>query len=163
MEIITQAFWLQALQYQNGIWGEISFSAGGEYANRVNDQNQTVWYYPNNWEGIVNTLVNVGKQNGSYIWAAWYDRGDENALTYAVATYLMGKPNNDTKITLALQPIFNGGYPANLAGYSVQNIMAEVNAHPELFNLQLGAAKKELCIKFKESGDPHGNETLLTG
>ena len=31
MEIITQAYWPKAQQYQNGIWGELSFRAGGAY------------------------------------------------------------------------------------------------------------------------------------
>ncbi|HMF33013.1 MAG TPA: hypothetical protein VKK79_16435 [Candidatus Lokiarchaeia archaeon] len=140
MEIITQAYWDEAQQYQNGVWGETAFRAGGQYGDRVDDRNETVWYESNTWQGIVANLASAGERNRSYIWGAWYDRADPSALEYSVATYLMAKPNNCVSLGFAPQPIYAGGYPANLAGYSVKTMQEEVANHPEFFNLQMGDA-----------------------
>ncbi len=140
MEIITQAYWPAAQVHQNGTWGEISFRSGGQYGDRVDDQNATVWYESMAWKQIIEDMETQAAQNKSYIWAAWYEQNSTDALEYAIASYLMGKPNNNTKIAFHPQPIYNGGYPANLAGYSVQTVQEEVAAHPEYYGLEMGDA-----------------------
>ncbi len=146
VQIITQAFWDEAQQYQQGIWGEIAFRCGGQYGGRVDDRSQTVFYEPMTWMEIVGNMDAVASQNKSYIWAAWYERDDPDALEYAVATYLMGKPNNCTWLVFHPQPVYDGGYPANVAGYSIRTVMDEVEAHPEYFNLELGQALGEMHL-----------------
>jgi hypothetical protein len=34
--------------------------------------------------------------------------------------------------------VYNGGYPANLAGYDIKTVINEVNKYPEYFNIELG-------------------------
>jgi hypothetical protein len=140
VEIITQAFWPESQVYQQGVWGEIAFRAGGIYGRRVDDRPDSVWYNiaPLNWMGIVENMYSVASQNKSYIWAAWYEPGDMDGLEYSIATYLMGKPNNCTWLVFQPHP---GHYPQqNLVGYAVRTVKDEVEAHPELFDLELGDA-----------------------
>ncbi|MEX2717661.1 MAG: hypothetical protein Q6370_015285 [Candidatus Sigynarchaeota archaeon] len=140
VEIITQAFWPEAQIYQQGVWGEIAFRAGGPYGRRVDDRPASVWYdiAPMNWMDIVANMYDIASRNKSYIWAAWYEPGDMKGLEYAIATYLMGKPNNCTCLVFQPHP---GYYPEqNLVGYAVRTVKDEVEAHPELFDIELGDA-----------------------
>ncbi|GAB4331615.1 MAG: hypothetical protein Kow0069_39210 [Promethearchaeota archaeon] len=141
-EFVTQAFWDEAQEYQDGVWGEIAFRAGGQYGDRVDDVNRSVWYEKMDWKGIVDNAAKHAALNRTYVWAAWYPRDDEGALEYAVATYLMAKPNGAEYLAFHPQPVFDGGYgdAGNLAGYSVETAAAEVAAHPEFFELELGDA-----------------------
>ncbi|NMC04168.1 MAG: hypothetical protein GYA24_03095 [Candidatus Lokiarchaeota archaeon] len=140
VEIMTQAFWPESQIYQQGVWGEIAFRAGGIYGRRVDDRKDTVWYNiaPMNWMDIVGNMNGIANQNKSYIWAAWYEPGDMEGLEYAIATYMMGKPNNCTCLVFQPHP---GHYPEqNLVGYAVRTVKDEVEAHPELFDIELGDA-----------------------
>ncbi|MHA1732276.1 MAG: hypothetical protein ACTSU5_10045 [Promethearchaeota archaeon] len=139
-EVITQAFWDEAQQYQQGIWGELAFRSGGAYGNRVDDREAVVFYEQMNWQEIVENMVSHSNRSRSYIWAAWYRRGDSEALEYCVATYLMGKVNGETSVVFHPQPVYDGGYPYNLAGYSVETVKEEVEANPTYFDLELGDA-----------------------
>lgn len=140
IEIITQAFWDEAQQYQDGIWGEIAFRSGGAYGNRVDDRSTDVFYKDMDWKGIVDNLVKHGESNDSYIWAAWYKQNDMEALEYSIATYLMGKINDCRSVGFHPQPIIGWGYPYSLCGYDVRNVMSEVEKHPEYYDLELGDA-----------------------
>jgi hypothetical protein len=140
VEIITQAFWPESQVHQDGVWGEIAFRAGGPYGRRVDDRRDSVWYNvaPMNWMEIVGNMYDLASQNKSYIWAAWYEPGDMEGLEYSIATYLMGKPNNCTWLVFQPHP---GHYPQqNLVGYAVRTVKDEVEAHSELFDLELGDA-----------------------
>lgn len=139
-EIITQAFWPDAQQHQDGVWGELSFRCGGAYGGRADDRQQNVFYETMNWQEIVENMHEVAGANKTYIWAAWYRQGDRQALEYAIATYLMGKPNNCTWLGFHPQPVYGGGYPENLAGYDFTTVKGEVERHPEFFDLELGQA-----------------------
>lgn len=149
VEIITQAFWPEAQQYQQGVWGELAFRAGGAYGGRVDDRQQNVFYETMNWEQIVENIRIIGQANKSYIWAAWYERDNREALEYCIATYLMGKPNNCPWVGFHPQPVYEGGYPANLAGYDFSTVREEVRKHREFFDLELGLAQAEM---YKISG-----------
>ncbi|MHA1791570.1 MAG: hypothetical protein ACTSVI_02930, partial [Promethearchaeota archaeon] len=143
VEIITQAFWDDAQVYQDGVWGEISFRAGGKdgegpYGGPVNDMQENVWYESMNWEEIVNNAYKISMENKTYIWACWYDGNSLDRLEYGIATYLMAKPNNYTKFVFQPQP---GYYPRDgIVGYAVNVVKKEVEAHPEYYELQLGNA-----------------------
>jgi hypothetical protein len=129
VELITQAFWEEAQQYQDGVWGETSFRAGDDYGDRDDMDSGIVWYEKMNWLEIVQNLRTIGGKNKSYIWAAWYKQDNMEQLQYALATYMMGKPDNSTCVTFQPQPIFDGGYGScstcNLAGYSVGSRTAD--------------------------------------
>lgn len=141
MEVITQAFWDEAQQYQDGVWGEIAFKSGGQYGDRIVDEPSSIFYERMTWQQVVENAAAHATRDRAYIWAAWYERDDPGALEYAIATYLMAKPNNSTALAFHPQPVFDGGYPANLAGYAVSTVQAEIAAHPEFFDLELGAAR----------------------
>jgi hypothetical protein len=159
IEIITQAFWNSAQRYQNGTWGEIAFRCGGQYGNRVDDRMVEVWYEKNDWVGIVEDLRWHGETNRSYIWAAWYERGDAEALEYAIATYLMGKPNDNTNLVFHPQPIFDGGYgDNNMAGYAISTVQEELIAHADLFDLELGDALGEMKFIRNTAGSYYQRE-----
>ena len=149
MEIITQAFWPDAQQYQQGVWGEIAFISGNQYGRWVDERQQKVFYESMNWMEIVENMRDIANQNKTYIWAAWYERDNEMALEYAISTYLMGKPNNCSHLVFHPQPVYDGGYPANLAGYYIGTVMEEVEKHSELFDLELGYALGEM---YEEKG-----------
>jgi hypothetical protein len=140
MEVMTQAFWDESQVYQDGCWGEIAFRSGGGYGDRVDDTQAGVWYESMNWKEIVDNLAKISRKNNSYIWAAWYLQNDIESMEYAIATYLMGKPNANTYAAFHPHAIFGGGYPKNLVGYSVTNVENEVAAHPEFYDLELGDA-----------------------
>jgi hypothetical protein len=150
MEIITQAFWPEAQKYQDGCWGEIAFRSGGQYGDRVDDREREVWYEKLDWQGIVHNMIEVSTGNQSYIWAAWYEKDNTEALEYSIATYLMGKPNNCHSLVFHPHPIYDGGYPNNLAGYSLSNVIREVDAYPQYFNLEMGDA---LNAMYQFQGD----------
>ena len=152
VDFITQAFWPQAQLFQDGVWGEISFrSTGGQYGDAANDLNKSVWYEGMTWEQIIKNARDVacgnGVKNQSYIWAAWYQRNNAASLEYAISTYLMAKPNNLTSLVFHPQPVYNGGYPANLAGYAVETVKSEVQRWPQYFNIKLGDALEEMQLK----------------
>ena len=151
-EIITQAFWDEAQQYQDGIWGELAFRCGGAYGTRVDDRISVIFYEAMDWAGIVQNMVSHGERDRSYIWAAWYNRDDPAALEYAIATYLMGKVNNCTSVVFHPQPTYDGGYPRNLAGYSLETVRQELGRHPELFDLELGDALGPMQLKAGAGG-----------
>ena len=95
-----------------------------------------------NWQEIVENMMTMGEENRSDIWAAWYNQNDPAALEYCIATYLMGKVNGCTSVVFHPQPTYDGGYPYNLAGYSLDTVRQEINNHPEFFNLQMGDAPR---------------------
>jgi len=97
---------------------------------------------------IVHNLVNHASRNRAYIWAAWYPRGDKDALEYAVATYLMGKQNENVSLVFHPQPIYDGGYgDNNMAGYDLTTVMGEIDAHSDLFGIEMGDALELLTLK----------------
>ncbi|MHA1699245.1 MAG: hypothetical protein ACTSWN_10435 [Promethearchaeota archaeon] len=149
-EIITQAFWDDAQVYQDGIWGEIAFRAGGQYGERVNDMNATVWYESMNWFGIVENMLWHSSRNRSYIWAAWYE--DVDGLKYSIATYLMGRAGNSFSLVFHPHDTSGGGYPESLVGYSLENVINEVNEHPEIFQLEIGDPLGPMQIMNGEGG-----------
>ncbi len=151
VEIITQAFWPEAQQYQQGIWGEIAFRAGGHYGDRVDDRMRYVWYEFMNWQGIVENARDIVERNESYIWAAWYKQNDTGGLEYSLATYLMAKPNGCT--SLVFQP-HAGHYPDDgLVGYAVANVAKEMETYPEFFDIELGDALGPMELKHASGGD----------
>jgi hypothetical protein len=152
MEIITQAFWAEPMQYQDGVWGEIAFRSGGNYGERVNDKRAEVWYESMNWLEIVENMKGIAEANKSYIWAAWYERDNSEALEYALATYLMGKPNNTTKLVFHPHPIYDGGYPANLAGYSTHTVQQELIRNSKYFDIELGQASSSFYKVSRANG-----------
>ncbi len=127
-EIITQAFWPDALQYQDGVWGEQAFKANfrdGEY---------DVFYQSSSWKNMVNLIKTLGGQNKTYLWAGWYLKGDERQLEYCLATYLMGK--NGDSVVFQPQPI--DPKVEGISGYHIENYMQEVEVHRKYFNVELG-------------------------
>lgn len=150
VEIMTQAFWPSAMVHQDGVWGEIAFRAGGPYGGPVSDANQDVWYEPMTWQQIVENARDITGEGKSYIWAAWYEDGDLAGLEYAIATYLMAKPNGCT--ALAFQP-HPGYYPADgLVGYSVQRVAEEVATRGQYFDIELGNATGEMVLRQGAGG-----------
>jgi hypothetical protein len=141
MEIITQAFWDEAQVYQDGVWGEIAFRAGGQYGDPVDDRPAEVWYEKMNWEQIVDNLKSQGERNRSYIWAAWYKQGDRVGLEYSIGTYLMAKPNGCTSIVFHPHAVFGEGYgDNNMVGYAISNMQKELADNPKYFDLEMGDA-----------------------
>ncbi|MBN2151767.1 MAG: hypothetical protein JW839_09995, partial [Candidatus Lokiarchaeota archaeon] len=157
-EIITQAFWDEAQQHQDGIWGELAFRSGGAYGTRVDDRESVIFYEAMDWAGIVQNLVSHGERDRSYIWAAWYNRDEPEALEYCVATYLMGKVNNCTSVVFHPQPTYGGGYPRNLAGYSLETVRQELLRHTEFFDLELGDALGPMLLKNGAGGQYYQRE-----
>nr|MDO8109648.1 hypothetical protein [Candidatus Sigynarchaeota archaeon] len=146
MEVITQAFWPEAQVYQDGVWGEIAFRSGGPYGQRTDDRPADLFRDNSmDWAGIVQNARNLAEQGKSYIWAAWYKKDDTPGLEYAIATYLMAKPNNCTSLAFQPQP---GFYPSEgLVGYAVKTAKEEIESHPEYFELEFGDALGEMQLK----------------
>ena len=144
VEIINQASWPEAQHYLNGVWGEIAFkSPGGQYGDPVNGVA---------WQQDVQLANETGSKNESYIWAAWYQQNNAASLEYAIGTYMMAKPNGCASLVFHPQPVYNGGYPANLAGYAVETVKNEVQNWPQYFNIQLGDALGQMRLKSSSGG-----------
>ncbi len=152
VEFTTQAYWDAAQAYQDGVWGEIAFRGGGQYGDQVDDRFRQVWYESMDWEGIVRNLANHSARDRSYIWAAWYERGNAEALEYSLATYLMAKANGVTSTVFHPHPVFDGGYPANLAGYAVQIVRDEVANNPAYYGVELGDALGDMVLLNANGG-----------
>nr|MDO8109463.1 hypothetical protein [Candidatus Sigynarchaeota archaeon] len=158
LEVITQAYWPEAQESQDGVWGETAFGYVGR--SLPDDRYNVVWYEANNWEGVVHDLEAKGQQNDTYIWAAWYHQDDPAEREYAVATYLMGKQNGILSVGFHPQPIYGAGYDpdvaghpgTNFAGYSVRTAIDEVQSHPELFDLELGDAAGPMYLLSAPGG-----------
>ncbi len=130
-EVIHQAFWSQAQQYTNGIWGEVSF-----YSWFRDNAAYPVFYEKINYSEIVDAIRSYGHRGETYIWAAWYDQNDPAELEYAVATYLLGKSGD--YVVFQPQPIYNGGYGNNLAGYDIGTSIREYETNKNILDVELG-------------------------
>ncbi|HZY83015.1 MAG TPA: putative glycoside hydrolase [Cyclobacteriaceae bacterium] len=130
-EVIHQAFWSEAQEFTNGVWGEAAF-----YSSWRDGTEYEVFYEDLDYRGIVNKVSEFGDKDETYIWASFYFREEELHLEYAVATYLLGKKGDH--VVFQPQPIYDGGYPKNLGGYSLQTVMDEYERRKNIFDVELG-------------------------
>jgi hypothetical protein len=140
-EAIHQAFWPQAQQYTNGIWGEISF-----YYWFRDNASYPVFYNSMNYSEIVKAIETYSEAGKTYIWAAWYEQNNSTELEYAVATYLLGKKGN--YVVFQPQPIYGGGYGDNLAGYDINTGMDEYEKNKNIFDVELGTPLEDAHIEL---------------
>ncbi|MHA1339405.1 MAG: hypothetical protein ACTSRZ_04230 [Promethearchaeota archaeon] len=152
LEVITQAFWDEAQHYQDGIWGEKAFSSSFQYGGPVDDRPSDVFYENMTWQERVENIVKHGALNRSYIWATWFDPNSKSSLEYAIATYLMGKPNNCRTVVFHPQPVLDGGYPDNICGYSISNVKKYVEIYKKYFDLELGDALEPMQLVEGDGG-----------
>ncbi len=144
-KVMHQAFWDEAQANTDGIWGELAFNYLDD-----DEHQRNVFYRAMNWSEIVDNLSKHSSQERPYIWAAWYPQDDEKKLEYAVATYLIAKKSNSA--IFQAQPIYQGGYPKNLAGYSLQTAIQEYNNHKALFDIEIGSSLKNAVKVSTQKG-----------
>jgi hypothetical protein len=130
-EVIHQAFWSQAQQHTDGVWGEGAF-----YTWFRTGTAYKIFYNTMDYGQIVDNMAELSRQNKTYIWAANYKRGDAQELEYALATYLLGR--SGPSVVFQPHPGYDGGYPNNLAGYDLSTVMEEYDRHKALFDVELG-------------------------
>lgn len=130
-EVIHQAFWNEAQEHTNGVWGEAAF-----YSSWRDGHEYEVFYKDLDYRGIVDKVSEFGRKDETYIWGSFYFRDEELHLEYAVATYLLGKTGEH--VVFHPQPIYDGGYPNNLGGYSLATLMQEYESRRNIFDVELG-------------------------
>lgn len=140
----TEASWGDAQRYTDGIWGEHAF-----HAEDNDNYFRAVYYRKMNWEQILRNLEDVSRRAKTYIWAAWYDRGNREQLEYCLSTYLIAKGGNSA--VFQPQPRYGGGYPSNLGGYDIQTVREEYETNRSLFDLELGEPIED-AIKIDNNG-----------
>jgi len=130
-EVIHQAFWPEAQQHTDGIWGEASFRSSFRYPFEYE-----IFYEDMNYSEIIRSLTDLGAEDETYIWAAYYEHDKPEELEYAIATYLLGKKGNH--VVFQPHPVKDGGYPNNLSGYSIQTCIEEYENNKQYFDIELG-------------------------
>ena len=132
IEILHQAFWDEAQQYSDGVWGEHSF----EY-NFTRNENY-IFYRRMTYDEIIQKSLEISSRNETYIWAAWYRMDNSKDFEHVVATYLLGKGSNS--VVFQPHPIFGNGYgsPGNLAGYDIKTFENEYNKYKQYLDVELG-------------------------
>lgn len=130
-KIIHQAFWDEAQDYSNGVWGE------GAFKYHYNRKKKNVFYKGMNYGEVVNNLLKVSSRKDAYIWSAWYRENNLEDLKYAVATYLLGKGSNTA--VLQLQPLVQEGEKASQKRfYDLSEFQEEYRKHKEYLDVELG-------------------------
>jgi hypothetical protein len=138
-EVIHQAFWPEAQNYTNGIWGETSF-----FSWFRDDHEYDIFYETLNFNNIVETIKTYSQRGETYIWAAFYNQNDPVQLEYCVAAYLLGEDGNYA--VFQPQPVYDGGYPNNLAGYDISTSIGEYERNKAIFDVELGAPIGEYYV-----------------
>jgi hypothetical protein len=114
------------------VWGEASFHSwfrdGHDYQ---------IFYETMDYNEIVKTISSYGLKGETYIWAAYYDINNPEQLEYSIATYLLGK--NGDHVVFQPQPVYDGGYPNNLAGYDISTCIKEYERNNTVFDIELGS------------------------
>jgi hypothetical protein len=130
-EVIHQAFWPEAQEFTNGVWGEAAFYSSWRDGNKYE-----VFYEDMDYGEIIKTVSEFGKKDETYIWASYYWRDEALHLEYAVATYLLGKAGEH--VVFQPQPIYDGGYPTNLGGYDIGTVISEYEERKNILDVELG-------------------------
>ncbi len=151
VEIISQAFWPAAQQYQDGIWGETAFKAC--WQERTMDLPNQIWkeICPLTWEGTVKNIIDAG--NRSYIWACWYNWEDMTELEYGISTYLMAKQNG--QFNVGFHPFGyqeQHGWPSSINGWNATVVQLAIENHPEYFDIEMGDALGEMVRHDQQDG-----------
>jgi len=130
--VIHQAFWPEAQKHTNGIWGESAF-----HWWMRDGEAYKIFYEKMDLKQILESLIEHGKNNEAYIWAAYYGRDKVEQLEYCVAVYLLAKEGNS--VVFHPQPTWDGGYPNNLGGYDLSKVIEEYEKHKTLYDVDLGS------------------------
>ncbi len=159
-DIIHQAYWDQAQQYANGIWGELAFYAWED----TEHSSRSVFYKKMNWEQIVKNLEQYSSGRRTYIWAAWYKRDNKEQLLYSLATYLLGKQSDSA--VFQPQPLYGSATapnPNNFAGYMLDTMMQEYEKNRNLFDVELGAPTEKVTKISTNDGGQYWRRKFAKG
>jgi hypothetical protein len=97
---------------------------------------------PTRWEAAVATVERVSSQNKLHLCQGWYHYGNRNELEYLVASYLLGKSSNSALFEPCPigSPYLPEGAAYDLSCYTADIYAAELEAYPEIFEVELGVA-----------------------
>ena len=97
---------------------------------------------PTRWETAVATVELVSAQEKLGLSQGWYHYGNRFELEYLVASYLLGKGSNSALFEPCPigSPHLPEGAPYDLSCYAADVLAAELEGHPEIFDVELGAA-----------------------
>jgi hypothetical protein len=140
-EIIHQAFWPDAQQHSDGVWGESSFHHWFR-----DDHRYKVFYETMSYQEIIDNMMHIGERGETYIWAAYYNGNNRDELKYTLGTYLLGKKGD--YLVYQPQPIYDGGYPQNLGGYDIRTCVSEYENNKDLFDIELGKPEGDYYIEM---------------
>ncbi len=151
VEVISQAFWPEAQQYQDGVWGETAFKAC--WQDWTTDLPNHIWKDICNltWEGTVRNIIDAG--NRSYIWACWYNWENMEELEYGISTYLMAKRNGQSNV--GFHPFGYQephGWPSSINGWNASVVQAAIERHPEYYGIEMGDALGEMEQVIQHDG-----------
>ena len=97
---------------------------------------------PTRWETAVATVEAISAQGKLDLSQGWYHYGNRFELEYLVASYLLGKSSNSALFEPCPvgSPHLPETAPYDLSCYNADVYAAELEGHPEIFDVELGAA-----------------------
>ena len=95
---------------------------------------------PARWETAVATVEQVSARKKLDLSQGWYHHGNRFELEYLVASYLLGKRSNSALFQPCPidSPHLPEGSPYDLSCYAADVYAAELEAYPEIFDVELG-------------------------
>ena len=119
--------------HYDALWGEDWFSYDSSLP----------WGSSVNWDLSVSYLETFSAAKRPYICQAWYHYGNRYELKFMVASYLLAKNSNSATfqpcpIGHPLAPSVPSEAPYDYSSYWVEVYEAELQAYPEIFDIELG-------------------------
>ena len=106
------------------------------------DSTIPIWGFdsPARWETAVATVEQVSARKKLDLSQGWYHHGNRFELEYLVASYLLGKRSNSALFQPCPidSPHLPEGSPYDLSCYAADVYAAELEAYPEIFDVELG-------------------------
>ena len=95
---------------------------------------------PARWETAVATVEQVSARKKLDLSQGWYHHGNRFELEYLIASYLLGKRSNSALFQPCPidSPHLPEGSPYDLSCYAADVYAAELEAYPEIFDVELG-------------------------
>ena len=124
---------------------------------------------PARWETAVATVEQVSARKKLDLSQGWYHYGNRFELEYLVASYLLGKRSNSALFQPCPMgsPHLPDGAPYDLSCFAADVYAAELEAYPEIFEVEMGPAmggrypvEEHLWVRDFERGRVYVNASL---
>jgi len=124
---------------------------------------------PERWEEALINVERLSTEKKLHLCQGWYHYGSRLELEYLVGTYLLGKNSNSVVFQPCPidSPHLPAGSPYDFSCYTADIYAAELDAYPEIFDVELGTAiggryqvEEHLWARDFEGGRVYVNASL---